>query len=187
MHKITLVLGGGRSGKSTFAEKIAIKAGSDEIHRYYIATAEAFDDEMKSRISKHQERRGNSFTTIEESIHLSKAIESIQYNASSILIECLSVWLGNILYYHFKINESKEEKKSREKFMDFEIESLLKVLKNVPCPVVIVSNETNLEIFPKDDEESLIFLKRAEELNKSISSLSDSLYFCVTGIPLKLK
>lgn len=187
MHNVTLVLGGGRSGKSTFAEELAKKAGYDKSCRYYIATAEAFDSEMKSRIKKHQDKRGNSFVTIEESIHLSKAIEKIQNNASSILVECLSVWLGNILYYHFKINESKEDRKDREKFMDFEIESLINVLKNVPCPVIIVSNETNLEIFPKNDEESSIFIKRAEKLNKSIASLSDSLYFCVTGIPLKLK
>jgi adenosylcobinamide kinase/adenosylcobinamide-phosphate guanylyltransferase len=187
MHNVTLVVGGGRSGKSTFAEELAKKASSDEKSRYYIATAEAFDGEMKSRIKKHQQRRGNSFVTIEENIHLSKAIENIENNASCILIECLSVWLGNILYYHFKINESESDKKERELFMDNEIESLLRVLKKVRCPVVIVSNETNLEIFPKDDEESLIFIKRSEELNKSIAQLSDSMYFCVTGIPLKLK
>lgn len=187
MHKVTLIIGGGRSGKSTFAEKMAIKSNPNDKCRYYIATAEAFDGEMKSRIKKHQERRGDTFITIEESIHLSKAINQIQDKASSILIECLSVWLGNILYYHFKSDESLEDKKNREDFMNFEINALLKVLKDVKCPVVIVSNETNLELFPQDNEECSIFIKRAEELNKRIASLADSLYFCVTGIPLKLK
>lgn len=187
MHKVTLVIGGGRSGKSTFAEKLALKTTEDKSTRFYIATAEAFDTEMKGRIRKHQERRGDSFVTIEESIHISKVIDEIQNDASCILIECLSVWLGNIIYYHFKNNESKEDIKKRENFMDNKIESLLEVLMNVSCPVILVSNETNLEIFPQQDEESLIFIKRAEELNKRIAQLSSSMYFCVTGIPLKLK
>ena len=187
MSDVTLVVGGGRSGKSTFAEKLAIKKSKDSKKRYYLATAEAFDGEMKSRIKKHQERRGDLFITIEESIEISKVIDKIQDDAECILVECLSVWLGNILYYHFKIDESPSERKERELFMDEQIESLLEVLSRVKCPVVMVSNETNLEIFPTDNEESSIFIKRAEELNKRISLLSDSMYFCVTGIPLKLK
>jgi adenosylcobinamide kinase/adenosylcobinamide-phosphate guanylyltransferase len=187
MHNVTLVVGGGRSGKSTFAENLALKTSKDENTRFYIATAEAFDSEMKNRIRIHQERRGNSFVTIEESIHLSKVVNEIQDNASCILIECLSVWLGNILYYHYRDNESEEDIRKREEFMDSEIDSLLDVLENVRCPVILVSNETNLEIFPKNDGESSIFIKRAEELNKRIAKLSSSMYFCVTGIPLKLK
>jgi adenosylcobinamide kinase/adenosylcobinamide-phosphate guanylyltransferase len=187
MHDVTLVLGGGRSGKSTFAEKLALKKGDDDKKRYYIATAEAFDSEMKNRILKHQKRRGNSFITVEESIDIYKAIDEIQDDASVVLLECLSVWFGNILYYHFKEKESDEEREEREHFIDFQIKSLLEVLKKVRCSVVIVSNETNLEIFPTNDEESSIFIKKAEELNRKIALLSDSVYFCVAGNPLKLK
>lgn len=187
MSNITLVMGGGRSGKSTFAEQLALRLYNDKSTRYYIATAEAFDSEMQHRIIKHKERRKDSFITIEESIQLSKTIKEIENNASCILIECLSVWLGNILYYRFKNNESKEDKKDREIFMNNQIDSLINCLKQSLCPIILVSNETNLEAFFNDDEESQLFIKTAEEINSRIAKLADSVYFCVAGIPLKIK
>jgi len=187
MHSVTLVLGGGRSGKSTFAEKLSKELGPDEKRRYYLATAEPFDGEMQRRIQKHQQRRGEAFVTREESIHLSQEIKRVEKGASSLLVECLSVWLGNMLYYHFKANESPEEKRARETFMDGEIEALLQTLQTVSCPVILVSNEINLEIFDNQNAENVLFVQRAEALNKRIAQLADHLYLCVAGIPLKLK
>ena len=100
MAKVYLVTGGARSGKSSYAEDLAKKLCPDGSRRCYIATAEAFDDEMKARIAAHRKRREGEFFTVESPIELGKAIAESQEKSDVILVDCLTVWMGNLLHYN---------------------------------------------------------------------------------------
>ncbi|MEP4432687.1 MAG: bifunctional adenosylcobinamide kinase/adenosylcobinamide-phosphate guanylyltransferase, partial [Hyphomicrobiales bacterium] len=90
-----LVLGGARSGKSTYAESQAFHTGGSLI---YIATSEAFDEEMKDRIALHRERRGASWQLSEEPLELIKVIQTYNSPGNTILVDCLTLWLSNLMH-----------------------------------------------------------------------------------------
>jgi adenosylcobinamide kinase/adenosylcobinamide-phosphate guanylyltransferase len=170
MKNISLVIGGSRSGKSRYSEEISKSLVDNPKKRYYIATAEAFDDEMKERIRIHRENRADDFITIEEPIKLSEAIESIADKASIILIDCLTVWLGNLMYY------KKEE----------ELNKLYKSLEQLDIPIVMVSNETSWEVIP-DNDEAREFINLSQNMNIDIAKIADNLILCMSGIPIAVK
>lgn len=170
MSNITLVVGGSRSGKSRYSEEISKSLVENPKKRYYIATAEAFDDEMKNRIRLHKEMRADTFITIEEPIKLSEAIESIADKASIILIDCLTVWLGNLMYY----NKRQE------------LTKLYDTLKKIDIPIVMVSNETSWEVIPNNTE-AIEFINLSQTMNKDIAAFADNLILCLSGIPIAIK
>jgi len=166
---VTLVIGGGRSGKSTWAEAYA---RSHEGKRIYLATAEAFDDEMKKRIKAHQARRSGEFITIEEPLELSERIMSMASGVDVCLIDCLTVWLGNLMHY--------------EKNLETYLEDLYRVVESPPCELILVTNETGLGIIPTDSM-SRTFRDRAGWMNQRLAVLADRVVLLVAGIPLALK
>ena len=129
---VYLITGGARSGKSTFAEDLACRLCPDSSRRCYIATAEAFDDEMRKRIRLHRQRREGKFYTVEVPLELGKAISENSCRADVILVDCLTVWTGNLLHY------GKLEEKGR----------LLDALSKASCDVILVTNETGMGIVP---------------------------------------
>ena len=169
---IYLITGGARSGKSTYAENLALKLCKDSSRRCYIATAEAFDDEMRERIRLHQERRSDKFFTVEAPIELSKALTDVceSKKADVILIDCLTVWIGNLLYH-----ERLEEK-----------EKLLSALRRATCDVVLVTNETGMGIVP-DNALSRRFRDEAGYLNQAVASIAGSVVLMVCGLPVFVK
>ena len=169
---IYLITGGARSGKSTYAENLALKLCKDSSRRCYIATAEAFDDEMRERIRIHQERRADKFFTVESTIELAKALKDVcdSKKADVILIDCLTVWTGNLLYH-----ERLEEK-----------EKLISALKEATCDVVLVTNETGMGIVP-DNALSRRFRDEAGYLNQAVASIADSVVLMVCGLPVFVK
>ena len=146
MAKVYLVTGGARSGKSRYAENLAKSLCSDAKRRCYIATAEAFDDEMKDRIKKHQDR------------------------SNVILVDCLTVWMGNLLYYN-RLEET---------------DKLIRALKNAKCPIVLVTNETGMGIVP-ENELSRQFRDESGFLNQAVAEVADSVVFMVCGLPIFVK
>ncbi len=166
---MTLVIGGGRSGKSSWAEHYAQSLPSP---RAYLATAEGFDDEMKARIAAHQERRVGAFTTIEEPIEIGQAIATLSPTYSVCLIDCLTVWLGNLLYH--------------EKDLQEYLASFYEVLAHPPCELVIVTNETGLGIIPGDPL-SRTFRDEAGWMNQRVAKIADRVILLVAGIPLAIK
>ena len=166
---ITLVLGGARSGKSSFAEKFAQKSGLKQI---YIATAEALDDEMRVRIQHHINDRGDQWETIEEPINIHDKIEEISNTGNIILIDCLTLWLSNIMAQEFDIEKM---------FQD-----LISSLKKAKGPIVIVSNEVGLGIVPSNPL-ARGFRDQAGRLNQQIAKISDNVFFTAAGLPLALK
>jgi adenosylcobinamide kinase / adenosylcobinamide-phosphate guanylyltransferase len=163
----TLVLGGARSGKSRFAEALA--RGFDG-PRTYIATAEPFDEEMRQRISRHRDQRAaDGWTTIEAPLDPAAAIRGA---GGFILLDCVTVWLGNLMHHERDISSS--------------IDALLLALAETQSQVALVSNEVGLSIVP---ENALARRFRDEQgiANQKLSAAVDAVFFIAAGLPLKLK
>lgn len=130
---LQLILGGARSGKSRLAEQTAI---SMQLAVTYVATAQALDPEMQSRIAHHQNQRPIHWALVEEPLFLAKALQEIDRPNQIILVDCLTLWLTNLLLL--------EDKNVQQ----FECEQLLKVLPTLQSEIILVSNETGLGIVP---------------------------------------
>jgi len=174
MNQITLVTGGARSGKSRYAVETALKSKN----RVFIATAIAFDDGMQQRIKAHKSERAGRFTTIEEPYDLDDAINSIPADTNIILIDCMTVWLGNLMYRH------KDGCSGFSKFK--EVDAFLKILKEKPFNIIIVTNEVGGGIVP-ENKMARDFRDLAGRLNQNIAAIADSVILTVCGIPTAIK
>jgi adenosylcobinamide kinase/adenosylcobinamide-phosphate guanylyltransferase len=178
----TLILGGARSGKSAHAEKLAEASGKQIV---YIATAEIRDDEMSERIALHRERRNSSWITVEEPFALARTIEQWKAPERLILVDCLTVWLSNLLFSENreypdvgKIVPPELFKEQRQKLLD-----LLTVSQ---ADIVFVSNEVGLGIVPQGAI-SRWFADEAGRLNQAMAAQCEHVIFIAAGLPLKLK
>jgi adenosylcobinamide kinase/adenosylcobinamide-phosphate guanylyltransferase len=170
---IIFVTGGARSGKSDFVQELAEKL---EGKRLFIATAEALDDEMKERIRKHQEKRGDRWNTIEEPLDLGNAIRSVSNSYRTILVDCLTVWLSNLLM------EYKDEDEIISEMMD----DFFTSMDNFEETIIVVSNEVGLGIVP-DNELARIYRDKLGFLNQRMAKRADHVYVLISGIPVKIK
>lgn len=171
MKRVILLTGGARSGKSRKALEIA----SAYSRKAFIATAEPLDSEMEARIAAHRRERGEGFTTLEEPADLAGAIASLPTGTDVAIIDCLTVWLGNLLY-HFQ----NEEDRLRC------IEEFLESLKSPPCTLVIVTNEVGMGIVPLE-RSTREYRDLAGGLNQKVAAVSDTVIFMACGLPLLLK
>lgn len=169
--KIVFVTGGARSGKSSLALKQAETLPGS---RAFIATAEATDEEMAERIRRHQEDRNDSWTTIEEPLALAGALRQAASENNIVVIDCLTLWLSNILCAGSDIEE--------------ETAALIAALRDIrhAVHVFIVSNEVGMGIVPANDL-ARRFRDEAGRLNRRIAEIADAVYMTVSGIPVKLK
>ncbi|WOH64152.1 bifunctional adenosylcobinamide kinase/adenosylcobinamide-phosphate guanylyltransferase [Bradyrhizobium sp. BWA-3-5] len=165
---IILITGGARSGKSRRAE---VRARAFPGQPVYIATAEALDEEMIERISKHRMRRGKEWLEREVPLDLVQALVETDGGAAR-LVDCLTLWLSNLL--HVKRNWSHEAS------------LLADVLARQRSPVIIVTNEVGLGIVP-DNALARAFRDAAGIMNQTIASVADEVEFVVAGLPMKLK
>ena len=172
MKRITFIVGGGRCGKSRHALSLAQKYSGK---RVFIATAEALDDEMKARIHAHQQERDESFVTIEEPLHLAGAIASVPADGKIVIIDCLTVWLGNLMYH---INDDRELYKATRTVVD--------ALAHLPCDVVVVSNEVGMGIVP-ENEMARKFRDIAGAVNQQIAAAANRVVLMVSGIAVTIK
>lgn len=177
MSRIIFITGGARSGKSRFAEQMAANYGTSLC---YMATAQSLDDEMGRRISKHQQRRGDHWQTIEEPLHLAQTLTVNDGVFSVILVDCLTLWLSNLLL----LNEEQGEE-AEERVMD-EVQRLATALRGMTTPVIIVSNEVGMGIVP-DNKLARMFRDIAGQANQTIAAAASEAWLVVSGIPLKLK
>ena len=167
-YAVTLVLGGARSGKSAFAEKLA------EEHRMcvYLATAESIDEEMGRRIEAHRARRGDGWRTVEIPLDLPEAIRRESSPEVCLLVDCLTVWLGNLMHHGRCVDAART--------------ALLESLAGAPGPVVLVANEVGLGIVP-DNEMARAFRDHAGRLNQAVARVARTVYFVAAGISMTLK
>ncbi|MBL1404820.1 MAG: bifunctional adenosylcobinamide kinase/adenosylcobinamide-phosphate guanylyltransferase [Rhizobiales bacterium] len=171
--KVIFVLGGARSGKSKFAEELVLKMGLKPI---YLATGRAYDDEMEERIALHKERRnstsGVNWETIEEPLALSDALMQTDFEGRAILVDCLTLWVTNLMMAGADI--------------EVECEQLANTLLKMKAPVVLVSNEVGLSIIP-ENKMAREFRDYAGSVNQQIAKIANQAYFIAAGLPLKLK
>ena len=169
MAQIQFVLGGARSGKSAHAEGLAETAGSNPI---YIATAEIFDQEMESRIELHRERRGPHWQLVEAPLDLPEALAKADNPDSVILIDCLSVWITNVLVH--------------ERDTDAACRALVDCLANCSGHVILVASETGLGIIP-ENKLSRQFRDANGRLNQAVAAVANEVFFVAAGIALRIK
>jgi len=170
-----LILGGARSGKSSFAEKKVIELSAEtKTALTYVATAEAGDDEMARRIERHQESRNAnhsaSWTLIEEPLNLADVLNTASEN-DCILIDCLTLWLSNCLHH-------EQWPQQRAAFIDS--------INNCPASVTMVSNEVGQGIVPLG-KLSRDFVEQSGWLHQELAQLCDNVSFIVAGLQSKLK
>ncbi len=173
MSNVIYVTGGARSGKSSFALQLSARY----TNRVFLATAEPFDDEMQWRIGKHQQERGEQFTTVEEPLYLDQALGKLPGGTEVVLLDCLTVWSGNLMHYF-------EEKGEEE--IDRQIERFLDVLRHPPCDMILVSNEVGMGIVP-ENAMARRFRDRAGIINQKVASVATEAWMLYSGLPLKLK
>jgi adenosylcobinamide kinase / adenosylcobinamide-phosphate guanylyltransferase len=161
-----LVLGGARSGKSRYAESLA------KGQKYYIATGQAFDDEMQERITAHRTQRGGGWNTLEAPLHVVDTLREIDGKGRFILIDCLTIWIGNLM--HEKLDVLAE------------VERLCAALAKAKAHVAVVSNEVGLGIVP-DNAMARAFRDLQGFANQRMARAADEVVFIAAGVPLVLK
>ncbi len=172
-EKTCLVLGGAKSGKSTYALKLA---ESYPPPRLFVATAQPFDDEMKEKIRLHRQQRKDRWDTVEEPLEVAAVIKKHSENYGVILLDCITLWISNLM-----LDEDI-------RFYDFQkiLEELLVAIRTSNCPVIVVSNEVGMGIVP-DTSVGRKFREFAGFANQELAKTMNEVVFCVAGLPLHLK
>ena len=168
-ERITLVTGGARSGKSVLAERMVKATGSAP---FYIATGRAWDDEMRTRIDHHRDRRGEEWTTIEAPLDLVPTLKQHCAPDHTVLVDCLTLWVTNLMM--------------DERDVDREGETLASALAALPGRIVLVTNEVGFGIVP-ENALARAFRDHAGRLAQTIAAAADEVLFVAAGLPLKLK
>ena len=184
--KLVLVTGGARSGKSRFAEAY-VKATSERVT--YIATAIAFDDEMKERIAIHQSDRPHHWQTIEAYQDLENTLDAIQKHSDVILLDCVTVMTANLMFDqrldHYE-DMTREERVNLEKIVMGAFIRFIDGVRQTALTVICVTNELGMGIVP-DNPLSRLYRDIAGRVNQYIASQADEVHFVVSGIPMKIK
>ena len=183
--KSTIILcsGGARSGKSEFAEQLALSLKG---RKAYVATGQAFDDEMKDRIKKHQLRRGKEWITFEIPLHLHKNWEEIKNVGDVILIDCLTMFTSNHVFAHGDIN-TQEDANRIESIILKELRLLLQEINNSNDKTVIfVTNEIGLGIVP-ENKLARYFRDITGRVNREVASAANKMYLTISGVTIELK
>jgi len=165
---VTLVLGGARSGKSRYAESLVENTGAG----LYVATAQVRDGEMAERVRLHKDRRGDAWATLEEPLDLVSVIANHANPNHMILVDCLTLWLSNLM------EDGRD--------IDVETAELCAALKAAKGSVTLVSNEVGMGIVP-DNALARDFRDHQGRLNQAVAAAADRVVFVAAGLPLTLK
>lgn len=168
LPRFTLLIGGARSGKSGLAERLVVQTGRP---KRYIATAQAWDDEMRARIARHRADRGDGWLTVEAPLDLCGALAVVEAE-EVVLVDCATLWLSNHLL--------------AEADLEAEADALLAAIAGCPAPVVVVSNEVGWSIVP-DNALARSFRDAQGRLNQQMAAQAGLVVAVMAGLPLVLK
>ena len=166
-----LILGGVRSGKSRLAEQHAQESG---LPVTYLATATVEDDEMRARIAHHQAQRPGHWNLVEEPLALAAALQRHAAAGHCVLVDCLTLWLTNLLCM-------EDEERLQQ-----EVSALLEVLPTLPGHIILVSNETGMGVVPLG-ELTRRYCDEAGRLHQVVAQCCEKVILTVAGLPLNLK
>ncbi len=168
---LELILGGARSGKSRFAERLAADSG---LAVTYIATSQPLDGEMTERIAHHRERRPAHWTLVEEPLQLARVLREQAAANRCLLVDCLTLWLTNLLMLDDAARFAEER------------DALLECLGGLPGRILLVSNETGLGVVPLG-ELTRRYVDEAGWLHQAVAERAQRVTFMVAGLPMTLK
>lgn len=168
---LELILGGARSGKSRFAERLAAESG---LAVTYIATSQALDGEMTARIDHHRERRPAHWALVEEPLQLARVLCEQAAANRCLLVDCLTLWLTNLLMLDDAMRLAEER------------DALLECLDGLPGRILLVSNETGLGVVPLG-ELTRRYVDEAGWLHQAVAERAQRVSFMVAGLPMTLK
>ena len=173
--RLTLVLGGARAGKSSYAQRLA--ASGERV--LFVATAEAGDQEMEARIKAHREARPPHWDTLEEPIDLVTALTPLLDRYDTVVLDCLTLWVSNLLL------RSPDPKSARKEILS-EARTLLELCRNGDTTWIVVSNEVGLGVVPPS-ELGRVYADELGRVNQLVAAEADEVYFMAAGLPLEMK
>lgn len=184
----TLIFGGARSGKSAYAEQLAVASGKPVI---YLATAQAGDAEMQARIAHHQLRRPATWRTVECTTNLAQTLSALSQPDNLVLVDCLTLWLSNCLFFEDTQNTQNTDYPEVGNITppeQFSIQraAFLQALDKVAGDVIMVSNEVGMGIIPQGAI-SRWFVDEAGRLNQAVAARCEQVSWVAAGLPLHLK
>ena len=174
-RKLTLVLGGVRAGKSSYAQRLAAEAE----RVLFVATAVAGDEEMEARIKAHQEARPAHWDTLEEPIDLPGAVKPLLNNYGVILLDCLTLWVSNLLL------REPDPQSARYDILP-EVSRLLELYRGSDTSWIIVSNEVGLGVVPPT-QLGRIYADELGRVNQLVAAEADEVYLMAAGLPVPIK
>ncbi len=185
MGKLILVTGGARSGKSSFAEETVRSFGSSIL---YIATAVAFDSEMKERISRHRQHRPSSWETLEAFCDFDRTLPGMLDGREAVLLDCVTIMVSNIMLLRAMDWEdlSVEDINDVEREVVGQVGTLLSIIKKTDIPFILVTNELGMGVVPPYALGRAV-RDIAGRVNQQLARAADEVYLCVSGIPVKIK
>ncbi len=180
MGKLILVLGGARSGKSAFAQRLALEMGGDDV--LFVATAEAGDEEMHTRIEKHRQERPAGWRTLEAARHVGAAIGEQGEPAAVVLVDCLTLLVSNVL---MGLGESADLAEAELAVLD-EVSGLLSAHRQAGNTFIVVSNEVGLGLVP-DNPLGRLYRDVLGRANQILAGHADRVYFLVAGLAMDVR
>lgn len=185
-NRIIFCTGGARSGKSEFAETLAL---SKEGQKGYIATGQAYDEEMKYRIHLHQERRKKVWNNYEIPYAMSAEIQKVLDECSVVLIDCLTMWTTNLVLQDGEFT-SQENINNRERFVLSEVQAVLDAIRSYrgdnDKTIIFVTNEIGLGIVP-ENKLARIFRDIMGRVNRMVAAEADEAYMTISGVTIDIK
>ncbi|MFC1885354.1 bifunctional adenosylcobinamide kinase/adenosylcobinamide-phosphate guanylyltransferase [Thermodesulfobacteriota bacterium] len=169
--KLIFILGGARSGKSSWALHYA---ESNYEKLLFVATAEITDEEMANKVRLHKESRGDNWRLLEEPLDIAKVIKDGFIETDVILIDCMTIWLNNVLF------------KRGEDTAELYVKNFIEALKSRSNAVIIVANEVGTGVVP-EHKSGRVFRDLAGRLNQRIAAVADRVVYIIAGIPLDVK
>ena len=173
--QLILVLGGARSGKSAFAERLAAQVG----RVLYVATAEALDEDMERRIANHRNQRPPEWDTLEEPRDLVSVLPSAIGGYDTCLLDCLTLWVSNLLL-------SMEDSPNAEQEILLAAHQLMEVTEQSSATWIVVSNEVGLSVVPST-RLGAVYRDALGRVNQVVAARADKVYFMVAGLALEMK
>ena len=174
-QRLTLILGGMRSGKSSYAQQLA--SGGERV--LFVATAEAGDREMEARIRAHRDSRPADWNTLEEPVELVEALGPVLRSYDTVLLDCLTLWVSNALL-------RERDAESARRVIISKANKLLELILDSDCSWIVVSNEVGLGLVPAT-ELGRVYADELGRVNQAVAADADVVYFMAAGLPIRLK
>jgi adenosylcobinamide kinase/adenosylcobinamide-phosphate guanylyltransferase len=178
-----LIIGGARSGKSSFAQELALKSGEPVL---FVATAEASDEEMRHRIEEHQKARPSDWSTLEVTTHVGRAIFQKIGEFKVVIIDCITLLVNNIFGQYSHQNTEQIDAPFIEKKLVDEISELVECINQVDASFIIVTNEVGTGLVPAN-KVGRLYRDLLGKANQILAQRADKIYLMVAGLPLPIK